>query len=200
VSSRIKKQRDKMARKVIDKKISVAEGQRRAGGKYARKAASADLVKMQRAQAGQAAETMRQAADALRSARPVTDDDLLDAVRTPMPRSPLGKAAGAGQVPREDPQRAAAPLKSRRSPGAETPPAPPVPPVHWAPIDLELLHRAEYHDDPAERETARKYLVNKGMLWGEPEPDRSGTAATQTVIWTPGNGPGFCIGEGRKVN
>ena len=71
MSSRVKKRRDKLARQALDKKISVAEAQRRAGGKYAkaaRKSAAAELTKMQRARSDQLAVTMRQAADALRSA------------------------------------------------------------------------------------------------------------------------------------
>lgn len=81
-SKKIKQQRDKLARKAIEGKISVPEAQRRAGGKYARAAAQADLVKMQRAQA-----TRRDQADqltgmvkeafakVLKSAPPLTGDD-----------------------------------------------------------------------------------------------------------------------------
>ena len=81
MSGRVKKRRDKLAKKALEGKLTVPEAQRRAGGKYARKAAQADLVKMQQAQAtardqaAQVAGAVREAfAGALKSAQPPTAD------------------------------------------------------------------------------------------------------------------------------
>lgn len=181
MSSRVKKRRDRLARKAIAKKISVAEAQRRAGGKYARKAAQADLAKSQQARADLLAKSMRQAGDALRSAQPLTEDDLRAAAIAPMPRPAVTAAPGAGQARRRDPQRDAMLLKSYRSPLTEVPVAVP---QHWTGIQQELLHQAEYGDDPFAREAARQALVNEGMLPGKRQ--EPVTRTVRGIAWAPG--------------
>jgi hypothetical protein len=164
-----------MARQVIDGRVTAAEARRRLGGKTTRTSPAA-VAKMQ---GGAPAWPPQRYPGELVT----TDDYLLDAIREPMPRPGVTKAAGAGQVPREDPQRTAKLLKSHRSPQPESAPARP---VHWSPAMREMLLDAEYHHDPAAREAARKYLVNKGMLWGEPAPVRSNTGTVRVLVRAPG--------------
>ncbi len=181
MSSKIKKRRDKLARQALDKKITVAEAQRRAGGKYARKAAAADLAKSQQARADQLTKTMSRAADAFRAAQPLTQDDLIDAVRAPLAMPVITKAAGPQQARREDPQRAMAALKAAGALRADSP----VRPAAWAGTDRELQRTADIHPDPREREAARQALAVKGVLPGAPAP-REAAPAARALAWAPG--------------
>lgn len=128
---------------------------------------------------------MRTAADAIRSAQPLTEDDLRAAAMAPMPRPAVTAAPGVGQVRREDPQRALALLKSRR-PLQAAPPA--AAPQQWTGAQKAMLHQAEYGDDPFAREAARQALVDQGLLPGTPAPRQvAKTAKTvRGLAWAAG--------------
>lgn len=188
MSSRVKKRRDKLVRKMFEGTISEDEARRRAGGKYARKAAQADLVKMQRAQAEKRAQAdhltgmVKEAfAAVLKSAGPLTEDDLRAAASAPMPRPAVTAAPGAAKVRRRDPQRDAMLLKSHQAREAEVPAAAP---QQWTGVQKALRHQAEYGDDPFAREAARQALVNEGMLPGTPQEPAVKTA--RGTVWAPG--------------
>jgi len=140
---RKKRYRDKLARKALEGKISVPEAQRRAGGRYARKAAQADLVKAQqaraaqRARAGQVAGIVKETiADLLKTAQPVTQDTV---------RAARELTIGAGII---------------KAAGAE----------HWTGVQQMLLVKAETATDPVAREAAYQALVNQGLRPGVPAP------------------------------
>jgi hypothetical protein len=143
VSGRVKKRRDKLARMALEGSISVPEAQRRAGGKYARKAAQADLVKAQQARAQQRAQAAQLTgivketiADLLKTGQPVTQDTV-NAARE------LG--TGAGII---------------KAAGAE----------HWTGTQQALLVKAATATDPAAREAAYQALVDQGLRPGVPTP------------------------------
>ena len=95
---------------------------------------------------------MREAAAAVRAARPVTEADLLAAAR-PRTRPPVTKAAAP--VSREDPRQVLKALKSWRSP-LDAPASPARP---WTPAELAMLREAEKIPDPEWREKTRSGLI-----------------------------------------
>jgi hypothetical protein len=139
MSSRAKKLRNRLARQVIDGKVTVTEARARLG---------------------------RQAGPVQKSARPgpvapptpgppvpryVGDEQYLQAAFRPIPWTSVTKTAAAGV--RKTPIQDLATLKSM------TPPAPVRRAHYWDGIDLGLLQQAREHSDPAVRENARAALA-----------------------------------------
>jgi hypothetical protein len=90
------------------------------------------------------------------------------------PEAAGGAVKSAGAPPRwtmehhSDPQiregaRDAMVAKSRQGTPGSTP-APARPAGYWGPVQLALLRQSVEHPDPAERENARKALVEEGLL------------------------------------
>ena len=92
------------------------------------------------------------AAAAIKSAGPVTYQDVLDAAR-PMTRPPAAKAPLP--MRREDPLQVLKALKDWQSP-LDVPAAPP---RSWTPVELATLREAEKLSDPASREGIRAGLI-----------------------------------------
>ena len=138
--------------------MTVTEAQARLGRDLARKSGFAPVIKAARAQGRAAGEAewltaMTEAAAAVRSARPVTEQDVMDAIRRPMPRPAVTKAAVP--VPREHPAEVLKALKS----AAMGAPVPIRPAHYWTGIDLGLLRESQENPDPLARENARAALA-----------------------------------------
>jgi hypothetical protein len=149
-----KKLKNRVAKRVLSGKITVDDAQRRLGRNITQKSAAPALVKAQSAHAGLSAEAIREAVFAgFRSARPLTEQDVLNAAR------PLTEQVtkAAAPVPREDPRQVLKALKSWRSPLDA--PASPVRP--WTPVDLAMLREIDKITDPGPREQARTALFNR---------------------------------------
>lgn len=153
MSSRAKKLRNKLAQKALEGKISVAEAQRRAGGKYARKAAQADLVKMQQAQAGKRAQ-----ADQLTG---IVKEAIAGVLKSAQPRTGADPRA---ENPPAQPDHCSGPdveLRNRAD-------------FHPDPVQREaarqvLVNKGMLPGTPTPRETTR---TTRGLAWA-PGPDRT---------------------------
>ena len=146
-----KKLANALAGKVLAGEITLEDAWRVLGMGITQKSAVPSLAKAESAGAELigAAEAMREAAAAVKAARPVTEQDVMDAIRRPMPRPAVTKAAVP--APRETPAEA---MKSYRA-AQETPawnsPGRPA----GSPAVLALLADS----DPAAREGTRSALM-----------------------------------------
>lgn len=160
-----KKLRKKLGKKVLSGKLTVTEARARLGRDLARKSGLAPVVKAAGAQGRAAAdaewlaeqrhltaEAMREAAAAIKSAGPVTYQDVLNAAK-PMSRPAVTKAAAP--VPREDPRQVLKALKAWQSP-LDVPAAPA---RAWTPAELSTLREADRMADPESRERIRSGLI-----------------------------------------
>jgi hypothetical protein len=149
---RSKKLKNRLAKRVLSGRITVDEARRKLGRDITQKSAAAALAKAQSAHAGLTSEAVRQAIFAgFRSARPVTEQDVLDAAQ-PLTRPPVTKAAVP--VRRETPAQALAILKS----AALAPPAPLRLVRSWTPAELAMLREADNMTDPGAREALKASL------------------------------------------
>ena len=157
MGSRAKKRlKNKLGKKVLAGKMTVTEARSRLGREFAQKAAAPSLAKARSASVAAEPDwlaAMRDAAAAVRAARPVTEQDLMDAAR-PMARPAVTKAAAPRETRRTDPGV----LKSMTTGGG---PVPVLPPHHWTGIELALLRKSQTDPDPAARENARATLARE---------------------------------------
>ena len=100
----------------------------------------------------QVSRALEAAAAAIKSARPVTYQDVLDAAR-PMTRPPVTTAAAP--VRREDPRQVLKVLKNWQSPLV----VPAAPARSWTPAELAALRAADKMTDPESRERIRSGLI-----------------------------------------
>lgn len=139
-----KKLRKKLGKKVLAGKMTVTEARARLGRQMAQ-----DRGPRREDQVSRGLEA---AAAAIKSARPVTYQDVLEAAR-PMTRPAVTKAAPP--VSREDPRQVLKALKAWQSPLD----APAAPPRAWTPAELSTLCEADRMADPESRERIRSGLI-----------------------------------------
>lgn len=192
MGSRVKRNRDKTINRMLDKKISVAEARRRYGGKFARKAATPNVVKAQQARgsAGLDAVLAGMAAE-LAPRRPVTEADILEAVRAPMAVPSPAKAekrAGTGAPGRRETPQALKAAGEMQAQALMMYAAPRVPAMSsWTGAEREMWRLAHEHHDPREREAYRATLEKE--LAG---PGQGAATNVGVLTWgSPGGGPGW---------
>jgi hypothetical protein len=142
-----KKLRNKLARRVLDGKITAAQGQ------AALRAAGAGKAAKQQAYQGlaAAASAMKSAA---RPAAPVTEQDLFDAAQRPMPRPVIRQVPQVpGQMGPQDALKALRAMTEKR--------AAPRPPQRWTAGQRALLDEIETNTDPVLREAYRTALYKE---------------------------------------
>jgi hypothetical protein len=139
-----KKLRRKLGKKVLSGKVTVDEARARLGRRMAQ-----DRRPRREEQVSRGLEA---AAAAIKSARPITEADVLAAAR-PMTRPPGTKAATP--APREHPLQVLKGLKNWQSP-LDVPAAPA---RAWTPAELATLRDVDKMTDPASREGIRAGLI-----------------------------------------
>jgi hypothetical protein len=148
-----KKMRNRLGKKVLSGSMTVDDARRKLGRNVSQKSAGAALAKAQAANAGLSAAAIREAVFAgFRAARPVTEQDVLNAAR-PMTRPAVTKAAVP--VRREHPLQVLKALNSWQPAEAAGPVRPAVP---WTPAQLAMLREADKISDPETREGVRASL------------------------------------------
>lgn len=140
-----KKLRKKLGKRVLAGKMTVTEARSRLGRQVAQ-----DRGPRREDQVSRGLEA---AAAAIKSARPVTYQDVLEAAR-PMTRPAIAKAAPP-PARREDPRQVLKALKAWQSP-LDVPAAPP---RAWTSSELATLRAAEKMTDPESRERIRSGLI-----------------------------------------
>jgi hypothetical protein len=166
--------KNKFGKKVLSGKMTVDEARGKLGRDLARKSGYAPVIKAVWAHGKATAEAeflaeklylatepMREAAAALKAARPVTEEDLLAAAR-PMSSPTTVTKAAAAPVRREDPQRQLMLIKSMQAERAAELAARPA--HFWTGVEKGLLNIYRTDTDPQAREAARQALVNKGIV------------------------------------
>ena len=179
MGSRTKKRlKNKLGKKVLAGKMTVTEARARLGREFAQKSGFAPVIKAARAQGKAAAdagwlteqvylatEPMRAAAEAVKAARPVTEDDVRAAARWDggeLREQLLRKARQAAPAPRADPRQQLMIMKSWQAERDAAAAA--RPPHYWTGVQLGLLNEYRTNPDPRARENARAALVNEGIV------------------------------------
>ena len=148
-----KKLKNRLGRRVLSGKITVDEAWRKLGRDISQKSTVPSLAKAESAHGGLTAEVIREAVLAgFRSARPVTEQDVLEAAR---PLTPPAVTKAAAPSPRQDPREVLKALKSWQSP-LDAAPGPVRP---WTPAELAMLREADKWSDPDAREGIRAGLI-----------------------------------------
>jgi hypothetical protein len=150
---KLKKLENRLGKRVLSGKVTLDEALHKLGRNVSQKSAAPALAKAQSARPGLTAEAIREAVFAgFRSARPLTEQDVLNAAR-PLTRPPVTKATAP--VRRETPAQALEVLKSM------TAPAPVRPAASWTPVELNMLREIDKITDPVSREQARSALIKR---------------------------------------
>ena len=166
MGSRAKKRlKNRLGKKVLSGKITLDEALHKLGRDITQKSATPSLAKAAASRAD-LTEAMREAAAAIRSARPVTEDDVRAAARGDMSglREQLLRKSRQAAVPapRADPRQQLMIMKSWQ---AELDAAAAArPPHYWTGIQKGLLNEYRTNPDPQARENARQALVNEGIV------------------------------------
>jgi hypothetical protein len=142
--SGMKKLRRKLGKKVIAGEMTVTEARARLGRQMAQDRRPRREERVSR--------DLEAAAAALKSARPVTYQDVLDAAR-PMTRPAVTKAPPPTR--REDPRQVLKALKNWQSPLD----VPARPARSWTPAEVAMLSEVDKMSDPVSREGIRAGLI-----------------------------------------